>query len=233
MKEAVQLTAIETRPTSMVIADQLRERIIDGSFRPGAQVNEAQVAAQLDVSRGPVREAMQRLVQEGLLVSRRNRGVFVRELTPEDVAEIYATREVIERAAAATLVAAPIEVRTNAVRTLDAIVDRLPAAVAARDWGDVARHDVAFHTRMVAEAGNARLLRAYLTLATESLMCMANTDAAYPDPSTIVEDHRRIAWLIGTGDAEKVFAELHKHLTTADSHLSTAVGKRQAGTAGN
>lgn len=223
MKEPMRLTAIETRPTSMVIADQLREHIIDGSFRPGAQVNEAQVAAQLDVSRGPVREAMQRLVQEGLLVSRRNRGVFVRELTAQDVAEIYDARAVIECAAAATLVAAPRDARATAVRNLDAIVDQMPAAVAARDWRQVARYDVEFHTRMVQEAGNTRLHRAYLTLATESLMCMANTEEAYPDPGTIVEDHRRIAWQIDAGEGDKVVDELRRHLSTADDYLSGAV----------
>ncbi len=57
------LSALEHRPTAVIISDQLRERIIDGAFKPGDQINEAQVASQLRVSRGPVREALHRLVQ--------------------------------------------------------------------------------------------------------------------------------------------------------------------------
>lgn len=227
MSGVPRLTAIESRSTSVVVADQLRERIIDGSFRPAAQINEAQVAAQLNVSRGPVREALQRLVQEGLLISRPNRGVFVRELTATDVAEIYAAREIIECAAAGILVASPPKVRARAVATLDAIADRIPAALATGDMLQVARVDVEFHTQMVYSAGNSRLHRAYQTLATETLMCMANTDEAYPSAASIMEEHRRLAWLIDAGDAERVYEELHRHLSTADTFLSAAVEDHQ------
>src|SRR5687767_6452260 len=103
MNGAATMTVINSRPTAVIIADKLREGIIDGVFSPGDQINEAQVAAQLAVSRGPVREALHRLVQEGLLLSRPNRGVFVQELTVRDVAEIYESREVIECAAAEIL----------------------------------------------------------------------------------------------------------------------------------
>lgn len=223
MSAVPQLNAIENRPTSMMIADQIRERIVDGSFRPGSQINEAQVAVQLNVSRGPVREAMQRLVQEGLLVGHRNRGVFVRELTAEDVAEIYSAREVIECAAAAKIIAMPHDERSRAVAALDAVVDRMPAAIAAGEWLRVARTDVDFHTQLVLSAGNARLHRAYATLATESLMCMANIEQAYPDTTVIVEEHRRIAWVIDAGDPDRAFDALHRHLSTADTYLSNAV----------
>ena len=82
------LFVLEGRPTAQLIADQLREQIVQGVFAPGEQINESVLAAQLRTSRGPVREALQRLCQEGILVSRRNRGVFVLELTAHDVKEI-------------------------------------------------------------------------------------------------------------------------------------------------
>lgn len=94
---------LEGRPTAQLIADHLRERIVRGVFRPGQQINESVVAVQLQTSRGPLGEAPQRLCQEGHLVSRRNRGVFVLELSTEDVKEIYFAREVIETAAAKSM----------------------------------------------------------------------------------------------------------------------------------
>lgn len=131
MRGVLSLSAIDSRPTAVVIADQLRERIIDGSFGPGDQINEAQVANQLNVSRGPVREALQRLVQEGLLIGRPNRGVFVRELTLRDIAEVYEAREVIECAAAENIVARSQADREELVARLEEI-DRRACARARR-----------------------------------------------------------------------------------------------------
>src|ERR687892_1836614 len=97
------LFVLEGRPTAQLIADQLREQIVQGVFRPGEQINESVLALQLHSSRGPVREALQRLCQEGILVSRRNRGVFVLELAIDDIREIYAVREAVETTAADAL----------------------------------------------------------------------------------------------------------------------------------
>src|SRR5687767_13554219 len=91
---------LEERPTAQLIADQLREQIVQGSIRPGQQINESLLAEQLNTSRGPLREALQRLSQEGVLISRRNYGVFVRAVETHDLREIYAVREAIESAAA-------------------------------------------------------------------------------------------------------------------------------------
>lgn len=91
------------RGTSSVIAEQLRDRILDGSFAPGEQISEVQLAARLKMSRGPVREAVQRLAQEGLLVSHRNRGVFVVDLGVDDIEDIYRGRLAVEQEAARTV----------------------------------------------------------------------------------------------------------------------------------
>ena len=221
MKGIEKLSAMESRSTSVLIAEQITERIIDGSFPPGEQINEAQVASHLDVSRGPVREALQRLVQEGLLISRPNRGVFVRELTATDVAEIYAAREVIECAAAEIIVASDAGARSAIASELNAIIDRMVSLIETRRWREVARLDLAFHTRLVAASGNTRLHRAYLTLATEALICMSNLDQAYPNPAGIDVGHREIAELIGSGDMEEIHAALHRHLSMADDYVSS------------
>src|SRR5918995_5026467 len=90
------LFSLEGRPTAQLIADQLREQIIQGVFRPGEQINESFLAVQLNTSRSPVREAVQRLCQEGILTNRRNHGVYVLELSAQDSKEIYAVREAVE-----------------------------------------------------------------------------------------------------------------------------------------
>ena len=98
MTSFIGLVAQESTPA--IIADKLRQAIGHGELKPGAQLGEAELARKFGVSRGPVREAMSRLTQEGLLVPIRNRGLFVREMTADDIRDMYLAREAIERAAA-------------------------------------------------------------------------------------------------------------------------------------
>lgn len=213
------LSAINNRPTAVVIADQLRESIITGGFSPGDQVNEAQVATQLNVSRGPVREALHRLVQEGLLLSRPNRGVFVQELTVRDVAEVYEAREVIECAAAEIITKFPTERRAETAERLAEILDRMQIALDEEDWAHLGRIDLEFHTALVADAGNTRLGRAYATLATEALICLFHFPDAYPKPDRVIPGHQEIADLLKAGDMEELHHVLHRHLSIDDYQL--------------
>ena len=98
-REPLEPVVLESTP--MTIAARIREAIASGVIPPGAQIGEAEFARQLAVSRGPLREGLQRLAQEGLVVAVRNRGHFVIEMTPENVRDMYVARAAVERAAAA------------------------------------------------------------------------------------------------------------------------------------
>ena len=113
------LEPLQLQSTPAVIADRLRAEILQGRFPPHTQLAEVELARQLRVSRGPIREAMQRLIQEGLLRAERNRGVFVVELGSDDARDIYLARGVVERAAAAIVARRRPEA---ALRELQAIV---------------------------------------------------------------------------------------------------------------
>jgi len=217
------LLALEGRPTSVLIANQLRERIIDGSFKPGEQIREANLVAQLHVSRGPVREALQRLSQEGLLVSHRNRGVFVLDLTVEDVSEIYAAREAIELAAAKAILALePSEIAAIAGR-LSAIISSMASLVAPEDWRRLSELDLGYHLALVESANNSRLTRIYSTLAAESRMCMVNLGASYPRPAALVEEHQRLVDLLAAGDADRLAQAITEHMASAVEDLTASM----------
>ena len=98
------LKALERKSTSDRISDELRQMIIEGALLPGEQLGEARIAEQLGVSRAPVREALQQLVQQKLLVATRNKGVTVVSFTPSDIWEIYDARCAIESHAAVRIV---------------------------------------------------------------------------------------------------------------------------------
>jgi DNA-binding GntR family transcriptional regulator len=194
------LFVLEGRPTAQLIADQLREQILQGTFRPGEQINESELANRLRTSRGPVREAVQRLSQEGILVNHRNRGVFVLELSVDDVKEIYAVRKAVESAAAKALLDSDPEQIKDTSEVLKGIIKDLAKQVAVSDWQEIARLDMQFHISFVAGAGNSRLLRIYETLAAESRMCILNLEVSYPRIDVLVEEHQNLLDLLEKGE---------------------------------
>ena len=126
------LFALEGRTTAQMIADQLREQIIQGAIRPGQQINESLLARQLNMSRGPLREALQRLCQEGILISRRNYGVFVLEVKTHDLREIYEVRESVESAAASRLLDGSPQQIKDTCEVLRKIVGEMAKQVATQ-----------------------------------------------------------------------------------------------------
>ncbi len=228
MPSSRRLTPIDARNTSMVIADQIRDRIIDGSYAPGEQINEANVAAELEISRGPVREALQRLNQEGLLVSYRNRGVFVVELSSDDVTEIYESRAAIEVGAAWTLVHGDRDRLITAADELSAIVMQMQPFIDRADWRGLAERDLAFHTALVAATRNSRMSRMYATLAAEARICMANLETAYYRPEALVEEHRLIVDLLLGSDWDALEKGVHEHMDTAIHDLTRAMVEEHA-----
>ena len=217
------LFVLEGRPTAQLIADQLRELIVQGTFRQGQQINESAVASQLRTSRGPLREALQRLSQEGILVSHRNRGVFVLELSSDDIKEIYAVREAVELAATDILMDAGQEKISDTCGVLKGILKDMAKQVAAADWPAIARLDMEFHTSLVAGTGNSRLIRIYKTLAAESRMCILSLQVSYPRVGALVEEHQILLDLLEAGDRKGLQRAIKRHLGQAVEDLTATM----------
>lgn len=206
--------------TPAIIADRLRRAISRGELPAGSQLGEARLAAELGVSRGPLREGMQRLTQEGLLVSIRNRGVFVLEMTAADVRDMYVARTAVERAALEQI----FEGATGAAATaLGEVCDAMASASESDDAAGIARADVDFHRMLVALAGSPRLSRMHQTFLTETEMCITALGGTYPPPDVRVPEHRAIAEAVAAGDAAKAVGLLLSHMHDAVERLVTVV----------
>jgi DNA-binding GntR family transcriptional regulator len=220
MAASERLFAVEGRTTAQMIADQLREEIIQGAIRPGQQINESLLARQLNVSRGPLREALQRLCQEGILISRRNYGVFVLEIKTHDLKEIYEVRESVESAAASRLLDGSPKQIKDTCDVLRKIVDEMAKQVATSDWQAIARLDMQFHSALVAGTGNSRFIRIYKTLAAESRMCILDLEVSYPRIDVLVQEHQNILDLLETGDGKCLLEAIRRHMQKAVEDLT-------------
>lgn len=212
----VDFEPVNRQSTAEMIADRLREAIMRGNLAPGAQLGEADLATRFGVSRGPVREALQRLLTEGLLYSIRNRGIFVIELTIDDVVDIYRARTAIEGGALALILDGR---RSIADTALEPSVTAMRVCAENGDAAGVSDADQAFHEALVDSAGSPRLVRAARSLLIETRMCLGALQTAYPDLREQVQEHVELRDAIGSGPVRRARTLLVEHMNDAVQRL--------------
>lgn len=199
-----------------LIARSLREAIATGRLQPGQQLLEASLAAGFGVSRGPLREAMQRLTQEGLLVSRRNRGIFVMELDEAAVRDMYLARRAIERAAVEHLIETGRH--GQAVRLLG-YVERMRSWQETPTSPEIAELDMAFHEALVALSSSSRLIRMHSSLVTQVRLCLSRMQHTYDTVLGRAAEHEGIARAVMAGDAVLADNLLIAHMEDGQARL--------------
>lgn len=141
---------------------RVRRAIMTGRLKPGDRLIEQTIAAEMQMSRGPVRDALRQLEQEGLIQIYRNRGTVVSTLGLRDAYEFYLVRGHLEGLAVRL---ACDYVDQSELAALSAIVAQMGTLHSAEeDWLHAAELDLAFHSRIVACSNNQSLIRTYGTM---------------------------------------------------------------------
>jgi DNA-binding GntR family transcriptional regulator len=149
------LTGVLPRRLSDAAADAIRNAILQGSLRPGTRLIERNLSAQLNMSRIPVREAVERLVDEGLLSKIPHRGIVVAAPSRAEIEEISSLRIALEQFAVERVIARLDEQHEAALVT---IVRRLCEACSRADIDRVFEYDLEFHRMLWEIAGHSLLL---------------------------------------------------------------------------
>lgn len=161
MSEVRSVSPISQRHLWEQIADELRDSILSGETTPGTRLITAELAEKWGVSRGPVREALMALENEGIVVSTRRHGTVVGNTSIVDLEEVLSVREAIETFAAVDVCNLGDEITQSDLRKLG---DLLKQIEVERDQGkyEAARsHDLDFHQALVDLAGNSRFSNIY------------------------------------------------------------------------
>jgi DNA-binding GntR family transcriptional regulator len=189
-------------------ADRIREQILAGGFTQGEHLVEARIAEQLNVSRGPVREAFKLLRSEGFLLEEPRRGTFVVRLSVDDVREIYGLRAAIEGSAARLLAGRQ---DPAAVAELQALLSSIDAAAKAGDAPAVYRQDLAFHDAVCRLSGNSRLHEVFARYV-PMLRALLHVDERMQGSLTEIADrHRPIMDAIEAGDVDGAMTHAEHH----------------------
>ncbi|OJW14388.1 MAG: exonuclease [Planctomycetales bacterium 71-10] len=179
----------EDNPESPV-SRVLREEILTGRLQAGSRLTEAELSSRFGVGRGLVREAVQKLSTQGLLISRPNRGAVVAPEAPREIrnliipirrtVEVYALRLVFDDLDAADFAA------------WDEILGRMRDACARADYHAIAEADLAFHRRLLERAGQPDLIVIWETLVGRIRSHFRRTQKLSADAMEIYEEHRAI-----------------------------------------
>jgi DNA-binding GntR family transcriptional regulator len=189
------------------IKDVIIERILDGAYAPGERIVEIRVAQEFGVSQAPVREALRELELLRLVVSEPFRGARVREITPQELAEIYPVRAALEevagRGAAAGL--------DGDVRDLEAELEGMRRAARAADVQGFVAHDVGFHRRIVEASGNGTLEELWRSLHVDLRTTITLIKRA-ADLNEVAETHVPVLEALRSRDPERAATALREHI---------------------
>lgn len=210
-----------TQITRVSVADQvatlLRQRILEGEFRPGTQLQELPLASSLGVSRNTMREAIRILALEGLLRRHLHRGAAVSQLSLCDVQEIYQLRRMLELPA---VLAARRRPDSEILQELGSAVEEYELAVRDRNWSRAVSHDLQFHSLLIRFLGNQRLESFYKNVIGELRVGMVLVDRSHDNPGALIPVHRKMWQLLSAGKLKQCAAALEQHLEDSESRLT-------------
>ena len=197
-----------------LIVDQIRNAIYSGSLEPGQSISEVRTAELLGVSRPSLREALQRLISEGVMTHAPGRGVHVRRMRTADIDDVYAVREAIESQAVKLVVRQGRSTSRigTALRELEhAIEDNV-----ARTIGDA---DLNFHHAIVACSGSARLTDLMKVSMVHTRLLSLSDQRGYEVRCDLIDSHRKLAEAVAAGDEPRSLAIVARIMAEAASRL--------------
>lgn len=206
-----------------IARDALERMILSGEIAPGARLSEPALAAQLGVSRGPLREAMRALESEGIISGGGGqRGMSVRQLDAGELAELFDARALLQGFACAVLARRAVPAQVAALRAqLAALHDALNAGDAALYY----QLNLQFHEAILDAGGHRRGAAMYRALLKESyplrklmLETAENREASH-------KEHERMVDAIATGDADSARLAGEAHVLSGKARWLQGLGK--------
>ena len=209
------------------VAAVIRQAIADRKLPPGCRLIEMKIAREMGTSRGPLREALFQLEQEGLVVRKPNRGTFVVSLTEELIRQIASLRGVLE-GFAATL--ARKRLTEADFHQLERILMEMSAMARAGDFPAMVERDYRFHEYIVRASGHPLLHETWKGLAQKVRIYQAVLDGKYRDMSAVVKGHMAILRAFRQSDGKRLNRIIADHMVEAlNPHGTRILGGRESG----
>ena len=215
------LELLRSHSLTTLVQRELERRILAGLLAPGDKLNEEDIAGQLSVSRGPVREAFRALESAGLVRMEKNRGVFVRQVSIAEADEIYEVRAGLDELIGRLLAE---RIKPAEVAELRDLLRKMQQAARARDVEAYYPLNVRFHDRLAEMVGNNTLLSAYRRLVNELHLYRKETLARGADSFPIsTREHADIVDALARKDGDRAGKLLYDHAMESRDRLHAAL----------
>jgi DNA-binding GntR family transcriptional regulator len=191
-----------------VAADAVRDAIVRGRLKPGERIKEIPLAAELDLSRGPIRDALRKLERDGIVQVIPNRGAVVPEIRAVDVLEVYALRAALGSLALHKLTLEG----TVPVQALERTLERLRRAVERGQADRAADADLAYQSLVVNRSGLHRVAEEFDRLTWQVRIFIVALDLTLADklPTILAEMEALHAALVSGAGAEALWREKYE-----------------------
>lgn len=219
------LHPVDARTLRQTVTEAIREGILQGDLLPGAQVNQAQIAEQLGVSRGPVREALGQLEEEGLIKNVPYKGTYVTEITGDYISELYSIRRVIETFAVRQ---ACERATPKDLAELRAVLAKMYATAEQDDIVQMGNLDIQFHYLICRGAHHSMLLQMWKSIEIGVRRCLALRHRIYRSAADVIGTHPDILAALEAGEAERAGVILAAHIDEAGDQLYRSWARSQA-----
>ena len=207
---------IFTEPKRYVVSQevrkQIREAIISGRLTPGTRLNETSIAANMGLSRAPVREALKQLEEEGLVECIPYKGSFVKILSEDELSEIMSLRSNLE---VFTVKLALEKRKAKDIDDLQALVNEMREAAVRGDVSALSDLDLEFHKRIWQMSGHRRLEDILTGLCSEIRLVIEMSSALYEDFGNLVVEHQDIVDFFRRGELEHLIKYMENHVEEA------------------
>ena len=214
---------LERRVFREEIREKLIEDILGGRLAPGARIVETRIAQQLGVSQGPVREALRDLELLGFVVSSPFRGTQVRQISTDDLLEIYPIRAALEGVAAR---GAAVRLDAGMFDQLEEMLSNMRAAARQDDAHEQAKADAGFHHIIIRAAGNRMLEHVWQSMRLSITTCVTYA-MTHRSLDEITERHVPLLEALRSRDPNRAEAEIRRHIEEPGDWIREAARQAQ------
>jgi DNA-binding GntR family transcriptional regulator len=217
------ITQRMTTPGS--VAQVLRVAILEGRLKPGSQLRETHLAADLGVSRAPLREALGLLTDEGLVEKIPYKGAFVAQVSSEAIAEIASLRKRLEPYAIELAIP---QLRGSTRLKVTRPLEDMSVGADNNDPAATIHAHMAFHRAFYELSGHKLLLDLWQSWEAQLQLFFSADQQLFADLHDMVADHERLLAIIDTGDMKAITAEIERHVHGGTPQAEAAAAAKNA-----
>ncbi len=203
-------------PLRDMVYHKIRQAILVGDMQPGERLMEIHLAERLDVSRTPVREAIHKLEQEGLVIMTPRKGAEVAQITKQGLRDVLEVRRGLD---AMSIELACERITEEGKKELNLARIAFEEAIKGGDIRELARTDVAFHEIIVNATGNQRLIEVVTQMAEQMYRYRFEYLKDTSSYEKLVEEHRRMCKYIERGDSKQAAAVAREHIDNQEKSI--------------